>query len=194
MATRPARGSRPARSSRPTARRPATLAFETLTIEGGLLAPEWLTRAAQLAAGQQTEADYGVEDGLVLRDEIGRYWRMAHARWSKMAAARTAGGDAQVLAREFVIDLLVKCFGFKDLVPVEPVTKGDRTFPIGHAALGGRVPVVIAPVDFGLDAPGVAYSTSTSSLSESGLGGSTRTRRALPSRRSRRQWTAHNCW
>ena len=141
-------------------RRVATLAFETLTLEGGLLSPEWLARAAQLAAPHQTEPDYAVEDGLLLRDEIGRYWRIAHARWSKMTSNRTAGGDPAVLAREFVVDLLVRCFGFADLLAVPPLVKGDRTYPIGFAAVhrqGGRVPVVIAPIESGLDTPGVAF-------------------------------------
>jgi len=34
---------------------------------------------------------------------------------------------------------------------------GDRTFPIGHAALAGRVPVVIAPAGAGLDTPSSAF-------------------------------------
>jgi hypothetical protein len=138
-------------------RRVATLAFETLTLEGGLLAPDWLARAAQLAAPHQTEADYGVEEGLLLRDEIGRYWRIAQARWSKMSASRAAGGDAAVLAREFVVDLLTRCLGFSDLAPTPPVVVGERTYPIGFAAHGGRVPVVIAPLGAGLDTPGTAF-------------------------------------
>jgi hypothetical protein len=134
-----------------------TLAFETLALEGGLLAPEWLARAAQLAAPHQTEADYAIEDGLLLRDEIGRYWRIAHARWSKMSAGRAAGGDAAVLAREFVVDLLTRCFGFTDLTPTAPVVVGARTYPIGLAAHGGRVPVVVAPLGAGLDTPAAAF-------------------------------------
>lgn len=152
-----------AAASTPMARRPrrprgvTTLAFETLTLEGGLLAPEWLARAAQLAAPHQTEADYAIEDGLLLRDEIGRYWRIAHARWSKMSAGRAAGGDAAVLAREFVVDLLTRCFGFTDLTPTAPVVVGARTYPIGLAAHGGRVPVVVAPLGAGLDTPAAAF-------------------------------------
>ncbi|MCK6572762.1 SAM-dependent methyltransferase [Myxococcota bacterium] len=152
-----------AAASTPMARRPrrprgvTTLAFETLTLEGGLLAPEWLARAAQLAAPHQTEADYAIEDGLLLRDEIGRYWRIAHARWSKMSAGRAAGGDAAVLAREFVVDLLTRCFGFTDLTPTAPVVVGARTYPIGLVAHGGRVPVVVAPLGAGLDTPAAAF-------------------------------------
>ncbi|HND32721.1 MAG TPA: hypothetical protein PLA94_22150, partial [Myxococcota bacterium] len=59
----------------PTRRKPrrhdTQLAFEALSIEGGLLPPEWLARVARLDAGMQAEADYRVPRGLNLRDEIG---------------------------------------------------------------------------------------------------------------------------
>ena len=57
----------------------ATIAFEALSIEGGLLSADWLARVAQLSAGGQGEADYRIPKGLNLRDEIGRYWRIAVA-------------------------------------------------------------------------------------------------------------------
>ena len=66
----------------------AQLAFEALSIEGGLLSPDWLSRAAQLAAGGQSEADYRVPKGLNLRDEIGRFWRIAQAHWGDFEAGR----------------------------------------------------------------------------------------------------------
>ena len=48
-------------AARPKLRRSeAQLGFEALSIEGGLLSPDWLSRAAQLQAGQQSEADYRV--------------------------------------------------------------------------------------------------------------------------------------
>lgn len=56
--------------------RESQIAFEALSIEGGVLSPEWLARVANLTAGKQTEADYRVPKGLSLRDEIGRYWRI----------------------------------------------------------------------------------------------------------------------
>ena len=46
----------------------AQLAFEALLIEGGMLSPDWLARAAQRSAGQQTEADYRIPKGLNLRE------------------------------------------------------------------------------------------------------------------------------
>jgi hypothetical protein len=137
----------------------AQLAFEALSIEGGLLAPEWLSRMAQLAAGGQSDADYRIPKGLNLRDEIGRYWRIAHAHWKDFEAKRTSAADPRRIAEHFVLALLRESFGFASLVAVPPVAIDERSFPIGHAALGGRVPVVIAappshtPNKAGLDLP-----------------------------------------
>ncbi|MCS6899126.1 MAG: N-6 DNA methylase, partial [Polyangiaceae bacterium] len=129
----------------------AQLGFDALHIEGGLLSPEWLTKVAQLSAGHQSEADYRIEKGLRLRDEIGRFWRIAQAYWQEFAAGRLRSMDPRGLAEHFVTSLLRKSFAFESLRPVPPVSLGDRTFPIGHAALDGRVPVVIAPAGIGLD-------------------------------------------
>jgi hypothetical protein len=143
-----------------TPRRPrrneARLAFEALSIRGGLLSPDWLARITQLGAGQQAPADYRVPKGLQLRDEIGRYWRIALAYWAELVAGRGAKGDPRALAERFVLALLRECFGFQSLAPVAPVapiTLTERSFPIGFAALGARVPVVIAPLGVLLDAP-----------------------------------------
>src|SRR5512132_3508287 len=107
--------------SRPQ-RREAKLAFEALSIEGGLLSPDWLTRAAQLSAGHQSEADYRVPKGLNLRDEIGRYWRIAQAHWADFKSGRGGGGDTRALAEQLVQALLREAFGFTSLSAVTPVT------------------------------------------------------------------------
>src|SRR5436190_16334795 len=91
--------------------REARLAFEAISIEGGLLSPEWLSRAAQLGAGSQAEADYRIPKGLNLRDEIGRFWRIAQAHWSDFAAGRIGGADPRALAERFVTALLRESFG-----------------------------------------------------------------------------------
>jgi len=133
-------------------KREAQLGFESLSIEGGLLSPEWLSRVAQLAAGTQTEADYRIPKGLNVRDEIGRYWRIAHANWAEFAAGRAGNADARMLAERFVQAFLRDCLGFGSLVQTEAVVVDDRSYPIGFSALTGRVPVVIAPSGLGLDA------------------------------------------
>lgn len=125
-------------------RRESQLAFEALTIEGGLLSPEWLAKVAQLEASGQAAADYGIEKGLQIRDEIGRFWRIAEPKWRDFAAARAAGGDSRAAAVTFVTELLAKVFGFDSLKNVGTVTVGERAYPLEWAALGGQVPVVIA--------------------------------------------------
>lgn len=131
--------------------REAQLAFEALSIEGGLLSPEWLSKVAQLQAGRQADADYRIHKGLNLRDEIGRYWRIAQAHWADFKSGREAKADAKATAERFVLALLRDAFGFTALTPVEPAVVHERTYPIGHATLVGRVPVVVAPADYGLD-------------------------------------------
>ena len=150
--------------------REAQLAFEALSIEGGLLAPEWLARVAQLGAGAQAEADYRVPKGLTLRDEIGRYWRIAQAYWGEFAAGRAAGGDPQGLAERFVQGLLREAFGFASLATAAPADLAGRVYPVGLAALGGRVPVVVAAAGSGLDTPAAAFGEGGRRRSAFGLG------------------------
>jgi hypothetical protein len=118
--------------------------FDALSIEGGLLPPEWLGRVAALDAGAQSPADYGVKKGLHLRDEITRYWRIAGALWADFASARgQAGHDAGSVTHAFVRQLLADVFGFEDLVAAgERITDGRR-FTVAYEALGGRIPIVV---------------------------------------------------
>src|SRR6187401_3551388 len=88
----------------------AQLAFEALSIEGGLLGAEWLAKVAQLQASAQTPADYNVPKGLNIRDEIARSWRIAQACFHEMDAGRVSGGDARVLGEHFVEALLRDAF------------------------------------------------------------------------------------
>lgn len=131
--------------------REVQVSFEALSIEGGLLSPEWLSKVAQLQAQAQAEADYRIHKGLNLRDEIGRYWRIAQAHWADAKSATDARADPKSISERFVLSLLRDAFGFTSLVAVPPVRLGERSYPIGHAAFGMRVPVVIASADSGLD-------------------------------------------
>jgi hypothetical protein len=141
----------PARRRRAPRARDAQLAFDALSIEGGLLSPDWLSKVAQLQAGTQAEADYRIPKGLNIRDEIGRYWRIAQAYWADLKSSRDAKADPKANAERFVLAVLRDAFGCTSLIAVPPAVLSERAYPIGHASLGGRVPVVIAPVDSGLD-------------------------------------------
>jgi hypothetical protein len=141
-------------------RREVKLAFEALTIEGGLLSPDWLARVAALDAGGQGEADYRILKGLQLRDEIGRYWRIAQAYWTDFAAGHESGTKpeaAQALTERFILGLLRESFGFSSIAAAEPVVIAERSYPIGFTSLGDRVPVVIAPAGIGLDTLAPAF-------------------------------------
>ncbi|WP_437533141.1 N-6 DNA methylase [Sorangium sp. So ce726] len=156
-------------AKRKTRAREAQLAFEALSIEGGLLSPEWLSKVAQLQAGTQAEADYRIHKGLNLRDEIGRYWRIAQAHWADFKSGRDAKADPKAVSERFVLALLRDAFGFTSLATVKPALLAERTYPIGQAALGGRVPVVIAPADSGLDTPASVFGDGSRRRSAFGL-------------------------
>ena len=127
------------------------IAFEALSIEGGLLGAEWLGRVAQLQADAQESGDYRVPDGLHIRDEIARSWRIAQACFKAMEAGRAGGGDDSALAERFVETFLRDALCFASLTRAEPTTVDDRTYPVRFFALGDRVPVAVAPMGVGLD-------------------------------------------
>ena len=139
----------PLRRSRGEAR----IAFDALSIEGGLLGADWLSKVAQLQAAAQQPADYRIPEGLHIRDEIARSWRIAQACFRKMEAGRAAGGDARALAERFLEAFLRDAFGFTSLAHAEPTTIDERVYPVRFFALGDRVPVVAAPAGAGLDTP-----------------------------------------
>ena len=129
----------------------ARIAFDALSIEGGLLGAEWLGKVAQLDATVQKPADYRVPEGLHIRDEIARSWRITQACFRKMEAGRDAGGDARALAERFLEAFLRDAFGFTSLAQAEPTTIDERVYPVRFFALGDRVPIVAAPAGVGLD-------------------------------------------
>lgn len=126
-----------------SSRRAVRLDFGAIEIIGGLLTPDIVARIAAFEAHGQDEESYRVPPGLKIRDEIARYFRIGEALWAKFDAARAASPAA---SERFALELLQQCFGFDTLKPQATVRMGEREFPVRHAALDGRVPVVIAPV------------------------------------------------
>ena len=129
--------------------------FDTLRLEGSLFVPELLERAARGEATAQKETDYAVPKGLKLHDEYGRAFRIASALWQDFAAKiPRADLNAATTTQAFVLDLLRDSLGYADLTPQgSPIPIGDRGFPVTAQALGGRLPVIIAPHTLGLDDP-----------------------------------------
>ncbi len=118
-------------------RAPSTLGFDAITIEGGLIAPEMLGRIGATKAGEQAEAEYGLDPGVKIRDEIGFAFSIAETLWARFRQ----GANVE----RFAEDLLRQVFGFRSLTATPAPEAGGVAWPIRRAALGGRVPVVIAP-------------------------------------------------
>jgi hypothetical protein len=135
---------------RARADRTATVAFDAITVEGALIAPAMLARIAQHHAEGQNEADYGVPEGLTLRDEIARYFRVGQAMFKELTASETPSLAATTnVVEKFLREVL----GFADLHRVGTRTIGDRQFTLTFEALGGRVPIVVVPPADDLDRP-----------------------------------------
>jgi hypothetical protein len=132
------------------------LAYTAIRIEGGLIPADELSRLTTLAqpeATEQTDAHYAIPRGLKLRDEVARYFKIAQNLWQDFQAVRQRTGvdsHASTL-NAFLLPLLRDTLGYSDLAPSAGVTSGDHTYQIGHAALGGRMPVVLAGHDQPLD-------------------------------------------
>lgn len=151
-------------------RRDTALEFDAIHIEGGLLPAEWLANIAALKAAHQSPADYDIPKGLNLRDELGRYWRIAQAHWSEFAHAREQAEDRHALASHFVQALLREVFGAADLqVQPAPVEVSERQYPITASARDGRLPLVIAAADQRLDERDRRYGDSGRQRSAFGL-------------------------
>ena len=131
----------------------ARVAFDALSIEGGLLGAGWLGKVAHLQAAAQEPADYRIPRGLHIRDEIARSWRIAQACFREMESGCASEGDARALAERFLEAFLRDAFGFASLTRAEPATIGERVYPVRFFALGDRVPVVSVPAGAGLDTP-----------------------------------------
>jgi hypothetical protein len=146
------------------------LAFDAISIEGGLLPADWLGKVALLQATQQDAADYGIPKGLNLRDELGRNWRMAEAHWNDFAVARKQNHDAHAVTLRFVTSLLRDVFGFADLGVTSPAEIiDDRHYPVTAQALTGRLPLVVAAHDQRLEARDPRFSDGGRQRSAFGL-------------------------
>ncbi len=130
------------RNKRPVRRRvDPLLTFDALSVEGALIQPEMVARIATRDAAEQEDAAYGLDPGEKLRDVVQTKFPIAQS-----LHARFAGSDREPGAcRRFLYGLFSQVFEFTDLATCEPITADERVFPIGHAALDGRVPIVFAP-------------------------------------------------
>lgn len=124
-------------------------------LEGGLLPADLLNQLDALQLPGQKPGDYAIPKGLSLRDEIGRYWRIAQAQWAGFDAKRQREdlADATAAAQRWMEELLTQVFGFSDLTEAGHARViGERHFPITHQVFAGAVPLVLcAPGSNALD-------------------------------------------
>lgn len=125
------------------------------SLEGGLLPADLFNQLAGLQLKGQTTADYSIPQGLTLRDEIGRFWRIAQANWQNFDQQRQRSdlSNPTAATQHWLQSLLTQVFGFSDLHAYsEPRIIDERGFPITHHAFAGQVPMVFcAPAEKALD-------------------------------------------
>jgi len=129
------------------------LAFSAIRIEGGLLAADFLGKVARFEATGQSEVDYDIPKGLKLRDEIGRYWKIALNLWQEFNAGRQrTDHDAHgFTSKDFLEPFCRHVLGFSDIQSNGQIKLDERIFPIGYQAIGGQVPLVFAAHSLGLE-------------------------------------------
>ena len=119
---------------RKQSRRSARLDFAAIEVLGGLLPTDVIAQIAAGDAAEQSDESYGIPKGLKLRDEIARFYQIAHAHWESFETAKVANTSAPI---GFVQRLLSECFGFKTLAKASPKTLSERVFPVNFSSASG---------------------------------------------------------
>lgn len=126
------------------------LSLPTLRLEGSLLLPDQLEKAALGQANHQSEADYHTPKGLKLKDDYSRAFQIASAQWKHFAALlERQDADPGQVTTTFVQELLRDALGYHNLTAIKGTSLGERHYPI--TLLADSLPVVVAPHTLGLD-------------------------------------------
>jgi hypothetical protein len=133
------------------------LAYECLSVEGGLFPAEWFGKLAQSALPEMDAEHYRLPAGLQLRDEISRAWTISRTWWQRYAKVRddrvAVGSQAVKAATSFIASWLREGMGFESLALASPAVVHGRTFQLTLTGLEGRVPILVAGWDESLDTP-----------------------------------------
>ena len=127
--------------------------LESIKIAGGLLSSSLLTHLRHYQLPGQKPEEYTIEKGLKLSDELGRYWRIARARWQQFVdlQKRDDLDPHTVAVDEWLLPLLSRILDFQ-LESSPTINIGERSFPITHTALNGSVPFVLTSANQPLEA------------------------------------------
>jgi hypothetical protein len=145
-----------------TRRNLTQLAYQAIRIEGGLIPADELARLTTLQAPdttEQTDIHYYVPRGLKLRDDIGRYWKIAQNLWIDFQHLRQRDdvSEHDATVREFLVPLMREVLGYTDMVSGAVVTASGHSYNVGYSALEGRVPLVLAAHNQMLDEAAERY-------------------------------------
>lgn len=126
--------------------------FEAIRVVGGLLGSKVLQDVRRYQLPGQSSEDYGVEPGLTFNDEIGRYWRIARARWNEYQAQihREDISSHKLAQEEWLLPLFNRVLGYH-LESAARKIIDEREFPLTHIAADGAIPFVLCGADFDLD-------------------------------------------
>jgi hypothetical protein len=130
-------------------RRSATLQFNAIRLVGGLLPASLIEQIARQEAPGQKASDYGLPKNLRIQVAVDQAWSRVRALWQedKELSSRGEGTPWRVW---FSSRLLPEVFGWEDLESCEPRRIEEALYPISHQAFGGKVPVLLTPVESGL--------------------------------------------
>ena len=144
--------------------------FEAIRIVGGLLGSKVLHDARRYDLPGQTKDDYALEPGLTFGDEIGRYWRIAQARWQEYTQQieRQDIAADKLAQDEWLLPLLKKVLGYQ-LESSQGFTLEEREFPLSHIANYQTVPLVLCGADVDLDKGAVQFGQEGRKRSPMGL-------------------------
>ena len=128
-----------------------------LHIEGSLLPAEFIQKLLELTADHQSAIDYGIPPGLNLKDEIGRYWRIASALYTDFKVRRDKPGAKvdQVSMANWLLPLFTRVLGFEAWHATSGENLDERYFPITHKL--GAAPLLLVPQSVDLDKSDVRF-------------------------------------
>jgi len=144
--------------------------FEAIRVVGGLLGSKVLNDARRYQLQGQTSEDYGVEPGLTFNEEIGRYWRIARARWKEYQTQieREDICSHKLAQEEWLIPLLTRILGYQIESSLIKLID-EREFPITHSTLEGAIPFVLCGAEYDLDKGDAAFGQEGRKRSPMGL-------------------------